>query len=105
MDGEAFKFLWDWRTSGGVDEQNIEISHSQFNQLLRRFGNSRGSFRQKKMITEFVFSHSTWMTNTIDEMLKASDRGKYMTKKTYSWVAFFLGTHTKNQFVNKPEGL
>ena len=83
LDGEAFKFLWDWRTSGGVDEQNIEISHSQFNQLLRRFGNSRGSFRQKKMITEFVFSHSTWTTNTIDEMIKASDRGKYKTKKTY----------------------
>ena len=66
-----------------MDEQNIESSHPQFNQLLRSFRNSRGSFCQKKMITKFVFSHSTWMTNTIDEMLKSSDRGKYKTKKTH----------------------
>ena len=63
-----------------MDEQNIESSHPQFNNLLRRFGNSRGGFRHKKMMMEFVFSHSTWMTNTIDEMLKASNRGKYKTK-------------------------
>ena len=83
LDGEAAAFLWVWHTFGGFDEENIESSHPQFNQLLRRFGNSRGKFRQKKMITEFIFSHSTWMTNTIDEMLKASNRGKYKTKKTY----------------------
>ena len=83
VNGEAVAFLWRWHTFGGFDEQNIESSHPQFNQLLRRFGNSRGGFRQKKMITDFVFSHSTWMTNTIDEMLKASNRGKYKTKKTY----------------------
>ena len=59
LDGEAFNFLWKWRTLGGVDEQNIESSHPQFNNLLRRFGNSRGGLRQKKMMMEFVFSHST----------------------------------------------
>ena len=82
MDGEAFKFLWKRRTLGGVDEQNIESSYPQFNQLLRRFGNSCGGFHKKKMITDFVSSHSTWTTNTIDEMLKASVGGKYKTKKT-----------------------
>ena len=83
LDGEAFNFLWDWRTFDGVDEQNIESSHLQFNQMLRRFRNSCGGFCQKMMTTEFAFSHSTWTTNIIDEMLKASDRGKYKTKKAY----------------------
>ena len=36
------------------------------------------------MITEFVFSYLTWVANTIGEMLKASDRGKYKTKKRTS---------------------
>ena len=66
---------------GGVDEQNIESAHPQFNQLLRKFGNARGGHRQRKVFNEFVFSHSTWMTNTIDEMLKGTNRGKYKKNK------------------------
>ena len=34
-----------------------------------------------KMVTEFVFSHSTWMTNTIDEMLRGTERRKNKNKK------------------------
>ena len=48
LDGEAFKFLLDWRTLGGVDEQNIESSHPQFNQLLQRFGTRAVAFARRR---------------------------------------------------------
>ena len=45
FDLEISNFLRRWRTLGAVDEQNIEGVHPQFNQLVRRFGNTRGRRR------------------------------------------------------------
>ena len=81
FDGEIHDFLLSWRTLGGVDEQNIESIHPQFNQLLRKFGNTRGGFRQQCMLNEFVFAHSSWMTNTIDEIINKTKRSKNKKRK------------------------
>ena len=59
FDGKASEFLWTWRTLVGVNEQNIQGVHPQFNQLIRRFGNTRGRRRQKLVMEAFLHSHST----------------------------------------------
>ena len=74
FDWEIRDFLKTWRTLGAVDEQNIEGVHPQFNQLVRRFGNTRGRLRQQLVMDEFLFSHSTWMVQTVDDMLRKTKR-------------------------------
>ena len=59
-----------------MDDQHIEGVHPQFNQLVRRFGNTRGRRRQELVINEFLFSHSTWITETVDDMLRKTKRRK-----------------------------
>ena len=76
FDWEIFQLPMTWRTLGGVDEQNTEGVHPQFNQLKRRFGNSGGAFQQNKVYAEFLFSHSTWMVETIDIMAKETKKEK-----------------------------
>jgi len=43
----------------------------RFNQLARMFGNMRCGPKQKKIVEEFLFSNSTWIVDTIDEMLRS----------------------------------
>ena len=76
FDWEILDFLLRWRTLGGVDEQNVEGTHPRFNQLARMFGNIRGGLKQKKIVEEFLFSNSTWIVDTIDEMLGKTKRKK-----------------------------
>ena len=76
FDDEVSKFLWTGRTLGGVDEQNIEGVHPQFNQLIRRFGNTRGRRGQKLVMEAFLHSHSTWVRETVDEMAESTKREK-----------------------------
>lgn len=35
------------------------------------FGNIRGGLKQKKIVEEFLFSNSTWIVDTIDDMLRS----------------------------------
>ena len=74
FDGEIHDFLVTWRTLGGVDEQNIEGVHPQFNALVRRFACTRGGRRQELIMREFLFSHSAWMAGTIDKLISDSRR-------------------------------
>ena len=74
FDLEISIFLRRWRTLGAVDEQNIEGVHPQFNQLVRRFGNTRGRRRQQLVMDEFLFSHSTWIVQTVDGILRKTKR-------------------------------
>ena len=46
-------FLELWETLGGFDEQSIESTHPQFNQLLRQYGNTQGC-KSKSYKTSFV---------------------------------------------------
>ena len=63
-----------WRTLGGVDEQNIEGTHPLFNNLLRKFGNTRGGSKQKLVMREFLFANATWTVETINTMLRETKR-------------------------------
>ena len=74
FDWEILDFLKTWMTLGAFDEQNIEGVHPQFSQLVRRFGNTRGRRRQQLVMNEFLFSHSTWMVQTVDDMLRKTKR-------------------------------
>ena len=78
--GEIGAFLWTWRTLGDVDEQNIEGVHPQFNQIVRRSGNTRGRERQQKVMNEFLFSHSTWIVETVDTMIEKTKQKRIKGK-------------------------
>ena len=62
----------------------MEGVHPQFNQLVNRFGNTRGGRRQQLVMNEFLFSHATWARETIDEMIEETSRKpkKKKQKKT-----------------------
>ena len=53
-------------------------NHPRFNQLARMFGNIRDglNLKQKKTVEEFLFSNSTWIVDTIGEMLGKTKRKK-----------------------------
>ena len=65
-----------WRTLGGVDEQSTEGAYPRFNQLVRKFGNLRGVYRQKKVMGEFLFLNFTFIVENIDEMINETRREK-----------------------------
>ena len=68
--------LLNWRTLGGVAEQSTEGAYPRFNQLVRKFGNSRGAKRQKKVMEEFLFLNPTFILENIDEMINETRREK-----------------------------
>ena len=63
-----------WRTLAGVDKQCIEGVHPQFNKPVRRFDDTRGKRKQQMVMDAFLFSHSTWLVETVEEMLKETKR-------------------------------
>jgi hypothetical protein len=66
FDWEISDLLLTWRTLG---THNIEGTHPLFNQLVRKFGNTRGDKRQKLVMKELLFANSTWTVETINTML------------------------------------
>ena len=84
FDLEISIFLRRWKTLGAVDEQNIEGVHPQFNQLVRRFGNTRGRRRQQLVMDEFLFSHPTWIVQTVDSILRKTKRNAMRDKGAVS---------------------
>ena len=74
FDWEIRDFLQAWRTLGAVDEQNIEGVHPHFNQLVRRFENTRERCTQQLAMNEFLFSYSTWNVKTVDDVLRKTRR-------------------------------
>ena len=65
-----------WGTLGAIDEQSIEGTHPEFNNLVRLFGNSRGAFQNDKIMKEFLFRRQPWIVESIEEMMKATRRKK-----------------------------
>ena len=53
----------------------MEGVHPQFNQPVKRFGNTRGGHRQQLVMNDF-FSHATWVRETIDEMINETKTKK-----------------------------
>ena len=69
-------FLELWETLGGFDEQSIESTHPQFNQLLRRYGNTRGRKLKRQVIRQFLFERASFVVELIDRMLEATSKKK-----------------------------
>jgi hypothetical protein len=69
-------FLELWETLGGFDEQSIESTHPQFNQLLRRYGNTRGRKLKRQVIRQFLFERASFVVELIDGMLEATSKKK-----------------------------
>ena len=69
-------FLELWETLGGFDEQSIESTHPQFNQLLRRYGNTRGQKLKRQVIRQFLFERASFVVELIDGMVKATSKPK-----------------------------
>ena len=86
FNGEIQRFLEKWGILGGLNEQNTEGTHPQFNNFARQFGNSRGAFKKKMMMTEFLFGRSSWIVDGIDGLLE-STKGSKRKKKVISVVS------------------
>jgi len=69
-------FLELWETLGGFDEQSMESTHPEFNQLLRRYGNTRGQALKIQVVHQFLFERVSFVVEMIDEMLAATSRTK-----------------------------
>ena len=53
---EIQQFLELWETLGGFDEQSIESTHPDFNELLRQFGSTRGARLKIQVMRQFLFN-------------------------------------------------
>ena len=69
-------FLETWETLGGFDEQSIESTHPQFNQLLRRYGNIRGKRLKKTVVRQFLFERADFIIEMIDDLLESTSKTK-----------------------------
>lgn len=51
-----YKFLEMWETLGGLGgEENIESTHSEFSQLMRYFGTTRGLQLKVQVLCQYLF--------------------------------------------------
>ena len=55
--------------------------HPDWNQMLRSFGNSRGAFMKEKIVREFLYRRTGWITASMEEMLSATSRPKRRKKR------------------------
>jgi len=65
-----------WETFGGVDEQNIESTHPVFNELLRRYGNSRGGHLKQRVVAQFLMERAAFVLDKVEEMVEGTSRSK-----------------------------
>ena len=71
-----YAFLLAWETLGGLDEQNIESTHPEFNELIRRFGTTRGARLKALVFQEHLFNRADFQNDVIEEMLSDTSRTK-----------------------------
>mmetsp|Transcript_41414 Transcript_41414/g.86931 ORF Transcript_41414/g.86931 Transcript_41414/m.86931 type:complete len:355 (-) Transcript_41414:50-1114(-) len=65
-----------WETLGGFDEQSIESTHPQFNQLLRRYGGTRGRNLKRQVMRQFLMERASFVVELVDEMIRKTSRAK-----------------------------
>ena len=71
-----YAFLVAWETLGGLDEQNIESTHPEFNELIRRFGTTRGARLKALVFQEHLFNRADFQNDVVEEMLSDTSRTK-----------------------------
>jgi len=70
-----------WETLGGFDEQSIESTHPQFNQLLRRYGATRGQNLKRQVMRQFLMERAFFIMELVEEMIKKTSRKKRPNSK------------------------
>ncbi|KAL7544936.1 hypothetical protein ACHAWF_015152 [Thalassiosira exigua] len=65
-----------FETLGGIDEQNIESTHPVFNQLLWRYGSTRGEKLRKQVIRQFLFDWADFVVELVNDMLGGTSKTK-----------------------------
>jgi len=70
------EFLETWETLGGFDEQSIESTHPQFNQLLRRYGSTRGEMQKRQVMRQFLMERASFVIALLDEMIQSTSKPK-----------------------------
>ena len=71
-----YAFLLAWETLGGLDEQNIESTHPEFNELIRRFGTTRGARLKALVFQEHLFNRADFQNDVVEAMLSDTSRTK-----------------------------
>ena len=61
-------------TLGGLDEQNIESAHAIWNELMRRFGASRGLKQKRLVMKQFLFDRASFVQDIINDMIDGTKR-------------------------------
>ena len=76
FDGNVLNFLKRLHTLGGFDEQNIESTHPIFNQLMGRYGSTRGRQLKRHVMRQFLMDRASFVVELIDEMVRATSKKK-----------------------------
>ncbi|EJK60987.1 hypothetical protein THAOC_18591 [Thalassiosira oceanica] len=71
-----YAFLLAWETLGGLDEQNIESTHPEFNELIRRFGTTRGARLKALVFQEHLFNRADFQNDVVEAMLSETSTTK-----------------------------
>ena len=70
------RFLEKYETLGALDEQNIEATHPVFNDLVRRYGSTRGRLMKRSVVKQFMLEIGSFILESIDEMVAATSKSK-----------------------------
>ncbi|KAL7530231.1 hypothetical protein ACHAWF_003292 [Thalassiosira exigua] len=65
-----------FETLGRIDEQTIESTHPVFNQLLQRYGSTRGEELRKQVICQFLFDRADFVVELVNDMLDGTSKTK-----------------------------
>jgi len=74
-------FLERYENLGCFDEQSIESTHPQFNQLLLRYGNIRGGRAKRDIIRAYLVERADFILELTDEMLGRTSKTKRPNQK------------------------
>ena len=69
-------FLSTWETLGGLNKQNIESTHPEFNELLRRYGCTRDAQMKIQVFCEYLFNQASFVNDVIKDLIKDTSKLK-----------------------------
>ena len=83
-------FLETWGSLGAFSEENIESTHPIFNQLLRRYGNTRGRQLKRNVMKGFIVERASFVLESVDGMMTSTSTTKRPNMKKRSNVVINL---------------
>ena len=74
LGGDVDAQIDDWRATGSIDEQNDESIHPLWNNMMRRFGNTRGKNQKKLILREMHWMNASFMREKMDSLKEGIKR-------------------------------